>query len=269
MIEFNMYFRSSNWNSGAKHEAGYDAFMTGCVFAQACTHLGINFKIHSPSENLFHNEKLQKHINLLYLSWTNGDIINLSTGNRVSESLGYNNPKVRYSNIVFENTIILWGFPCKLKAWEIRESISKALGSTSVTSVYHVDATAVFVQFSNANFVTKFLALKENLDASNDPISVLTPLAKLLEGGNTRAASYEAYKEICSSPISKVMFADQAEAVGIKLKLKSAKEDRIRVSKEDSANKTIETNNIRNEQPEDQSSCCDIVDSIFAAEIKR
>ncbi|KAF3526116.1 hypothetical protein F2Q69_00048167 [Brassica cretica] len=32
--------RCSNWNTGGKHEAGYDAFVTGCGFAQACSHLG-------------------------------------------------------------------------------------------------------------------------------------------------------------------------------------------------------------------------------------
>ncbi|KAH7544533.1 hypothetical protein JRO89_XS15G0182100 [Xanthoceras sorbifolium] len=212
--------RSSNWNSGAKHEAGYDAFMTGCIFAQACSHLGIDFKLHSPSENLAHNEKIQKHINCLYLSWINGDIINLSTGNRTSESFSSNNHKMRHAKICFEHVVLIWGFQSKLKAREIRECITKVLGPISVTSVYHVDETAVFVLFSKAELVSKFLVLKESLERSNDPISVLHPLAKLLEGGNTRASSYETYKEICSSPISKVLFADQAEAVGIKWKTK-------------------------------------------------
>ncbi|KAK9268496.1 hypothetical protein L1049_000248 [Liquidambar formosana] len=212
--------RSSNWNSGAKHEAGYDAFMTGCVFAQACNHLGINFKTHSPSRNLVSNEKLQKHVNHLYLSWTNGDIIDLTTGKKTAESLGSVNHKKRYPNILFSNIVLVWGFPSTLKAREIRELISKVFGPNSVTSIYHLDDTAVFVQFNNAELVSKFLVLKETLDRNNDPISVLHPLSKLLEGGNTRAASYEIYKEICSSPISKVLFADQAEAIGYKWKTK-------------------------------------------------
>ncbi|KDO59122.1 hypothetical protein CISIN_1g007386mg [Citrus sinensis] len=212
--------RSSNWNSGVKHEAGYDAFMTGCVFAQACSHLGIDFKQQSSSENLAHNEKLREHVNLLYLSWTNGEIINLSTGNRTSESLASNKRKNHYPKILFECIVIVWGFPSHLKAWDIRECISKVYGPTSVISVYHVDETAVFVQFSRAEMVSKFLDLKGSLDRNNDPISVLHPLAKLLEGGNTCAASYETYKEICSSTVSKVLFADQAKAVGIKWKTK-------------------------------------------------
>lgn len=212
--------RSSNWNSGAKHEAGYDAFMTGCIFAQACNHLGIDFKLEQPSLNLTHEEKLQKHINLLYLSWINGDIIDLRTGKRIPDSSSSNNLKCRYPKILFPNIVLLWGFPSKLKAKDIQECLSKVFGPASVTSVYHLDATAVFVQFSKAELVTDFLELKATLERNNDPISVLHPLSKILEGGSTGAANYEVYKEICSSPISEVLFADQAEAVGIKWKTK-------------------------------------------------
>ncbi|XP_012461853.2 poly(A)-specific ribonuclease PARN isoform X2 [Gossypium raimondii] len=210
--------RSSNWNSGAKHEAGYDAFMTGCVFAQACSHLGIDFQLHSPSENLTQNEKLQKHMNLLYLSWINGDIIDLRTGNRSAELSGSNMIRKPYRKILFKNIVLLWGFPSKLKPSMIRDCICKTLGPSSVISTYCIDQTAVFVQFSKAELASDFLNLKDTLEQSNDAISHLHPLSQLLEGGNTHAASYETYKEICASPISKVLFADQAEAVGIKWK---------------------------------------------------
>ncbi|XP_059662390.1 poly(A)-specific ribonuclease PARN [Cornus florida] len=237
--------RSSNWNSGAKHEAGYDAFMTGCVFAQACSHLGINFKLHSPSANLVHDEKLQKYINLLYLSWNRGDIIDLSKGT-VAESSGSSDLINRYpKKILFSNIALVWGFPSMLKAGEIRECISKVFGLNSVTSVYHLDETAVFVQFSKAEFVSDFLMLKETLERSNDPISVLHPLSKLLEGGNTHATSYEIYKEMCSSPISKVLFADQAEAIGIKWKTKLVdREIGVEASRDESSNKENEVHTV-------------------------
>jgi len=218
--------RSSNWNSGAKHEAGYDAFMTGCIFAQACSHLGFDFKLHSPSTNLANDEKLQKHINLLYLSWINGDIIDLRTGNRTAESSYSNNLKNRYPKTVFQNIALIWGFLPKIKAREIRECITKAFGLNSVSSVYHLDETAVFVQFSKAELVSDFLQLKQTLERNNDPISVLHPLSKLLEGGNTCAATYEFYKRMCSSPISEVLFADQAEAMGINWKTEPLESDR-------------------------------------------
>ncbi|KAK0602730.1 hypothetical protein LWI29_036419 [Acer saccharum] len=274
--------RSSSWNSGVKHEAGYDAFMTGCIFAQACSHLGIDFKLHSPSENLAHNEKLKKHINRLYLSWTNGDIINLSTGNRTSESFGSNNHKMRYAKICFEHIVLIWGFQSKIKARAIKECICKVLGPSSVTSVYHVDESAVFVHFSKAGLVSKFLALKESLERTNDPISVLHPLAKLLEGGNTRAASYETYKEICSSPISKVLFADQAEAFGIKWKTKLVEsnveantleskilhEGNSMISESDSAQETNnrKINKVTNDSSYDRLSRNEIVDSFYSSE---
>ncbi|RZC51180.1 hypothetical protein C5167_019607 [Papaver somniferum] len=77
--------RSFNWNSGANHEAGYDAFMTGCIFAQACSHLGIGFDNNSLAKGLAEHENLQKYINLLYLSWNNGAMIDLRTGNESFE----------------------------------------------------------------------------------------------------------------------------------------------------------------------------------------
>lgn len=212
--------RSSSWISGVKHEAGYDAFMTGCVFAQACNLLGIDFKLYSPSENLACNERLQKHANLLYLSWINGDIIDLSTGHRTAESLRCRDLKKSQTGILFENIVLIWGFPSKLKTSVIKDRISKVFGPTSVTSICRLDETAVLVQFSKLKLVADFLVVKETLERSNDAFSVLHPLSTILEGGNTCAASYETYKDICSSPISKLLFADQAEAVGIRWKTK-------------------------------------------------
>lgn len=195
--------------------------MTGCVFAQACSHLGVDFSLHPPSVDLRQNEKLQEYINLLYISWISGDIIDLRTGQCKTDSSGSKGFKNRYSKILLSNIVLLWGFPSKLKASEIRECFCKVFGSSSVTSIYHLDKTAVFIQFSKEELVSDFLALKETLERSNDPISVLHPLSKVLEGGQTRAADYEAYKKICSSRISEVFFADQAEAVDIKLTTKS------------------------------------------------
>ncbi|XP_015901133.2 poly(A)-specific ribonuclease PARN [Ziziphus jujuba] len=270
--------RSCNWNSGAKHEAGYDAFMTGCIFAQACSHLGIDFKIQLPSENLAYNERLQKQINLLYLSWTNGDVIDLSTGKKVTESLGSNILKKQYPKIVFENIVLLWGFPSGLKAREIRECITKVFGPTSVTSVYHLDETAVFVQFMKAEMVSDFLLLKEKLEKSDGPISVLHPLAKLLEGGSTHAASYETYKEICGSSISKHLFADQAEVFGIRWKTKLVEskaaldgEENGSLGKENSTMRTAakaahKTKHGVVDNLRDNSLCDQIIHSIYAAE---
>ncbi|CAA0297848.1 Ribonuclease H-like superfamily [Arabidopsis thaliana x Arabidopsis arenosa] len=201
--------RCSNWNAGGKHEAGYDAFMTGCIFAQACNHLGFDFKQHSQLDDFAQNEKLEKYINRLYLSWTRGDIIDLRTGHSNADNW-------RVSKFKYENIVLIWNFPRKLKARGIKECICKAFGSASVTSVYHVDDSAVFVLFKNSELVWDFLALKRQLESSDGPVSVLHPLSKILEGGNTGAADYEAYKEICSSHVSEVMFSDQAETVGVK-----------------------------------------------------
>ncbi|GAB2284778.1 hypothetical protein Dimus_019231 [Dionaea muscipula] len=209
--------RSSNWNSGAKHEAGYDAFMTGCVFAQSCSHLAVDFGTLSPSSNGTGNENLQKVSNQLYLSWNSGDIINLSTGALGIGSLTLNAHKKKFFKICHENIVLIWGLPSELKASQIKECICNVFGLSSVTSIYHLDSSAVFVQFSKQHLVSDFLELKERLETSDDAIFVLHPLSKLLER-DTRAAGYEIYKEICSFPLSEVLFADQAEAIGFKWK---------------------------------------------------
>lgn len=121
--------------------------------------------------------------------------------------------------------------------------------------------------------------LKETLEQSNDAISHLHPLSQLLEGGNTRAASYETYKEICASPISKVLFADQAEAVGIKWKtelLPSDKEEshdntRSHLESAMDSPQAVEKSKSRNTEDvvNDSSNkrfCDDIIDSFLKVE---
>ncbi|KAH9607669.1 hypothetical protein KSS87_011638 [Heliosperma pusillum] len=207
--------RSSNWNSGARHEAGYDAFMTGCVFAQSCAHLGVDF----PAGNVAISDKLQNYVNRLYLTWNSGDVINLSTGD-ITELPTAGSSRRKFLNILHQNVVLIWGFPPELKAAEIRKCICKAFGLHSVTSIYNLDETSVFVQFSKTETVADFLALKQRLETNNNSVSVLHPLSKLLEGGKTCAAGYEIYKDICSSSLSKVLFTEQAEAVGINWKTK-------------------------------------------------
>ncbi|XP_010061445.2 poly(A)-specific ribonuclease PARN [Eucalyptus grandis] len=277
--------RASSWNAGAKHEAGYDAFMTGCVFAQACSHLGIKFHPHSSSEILARDEILEKYVNRLYLSWNNRDIIDFSTGSVTGNSVGstYLN---QYSKFLFEKIILIWGFPPKLKAREIKECICKVFGPTSVTSVYSLDKTTVFVQFKEAELVSDFLVMKETLERNDDAISILNPLWRVLEGGNTCAADYETYKEICSSPVSKVYFSDQARAAGIKWKTKLLKsevpgEEGIR--KQGDANSSLENavdsimdkTNLKSKKSASDdtnhrsSSCGAILDSLCAHEVER
>lgn len=189
--------------------------MTGCVFSQACAHLGIDFNAHAAGMDLLHNEKLQKCMNHIYLSWVNGDIIDLKTGKSSADSLRPTTVNRRHAKFTFSNMVLLWGLPEKLKAVDIRDCLYKAFGSGSVTSVHHLDASAAFVQFSKPELVSEFLELKDSLERDKNPISVLHPLSRILETGCVGAATYETYKELCSSPLSEVLFADQAEKIEI------------------------------------------------------
>lgn len=211
--------RFPNWNSGAKHEAGYDAFMTGCVFSQACFHIGIDFKLYTSTIDLLHNEKLHKYTNLLYLSWVNGDIIDLKTGKTASDTLQPNAGKhLGHLKIVHSNMVLLWGLPRELRTKDIKECFWKAFGMSSITSIYHLDDSAIFVQFSKPELVPDFLELKHTLESENSPISVVHPLSNILRGGHVHAGRYEVYKEICSFQASELVFANQAKAVRIESK---------------------------------------------------
>ncbi|KAI9102242.1 hypothetical protein K1719_023444 [Acacia pycnantha] len=256
--------RSSSWNPGGKHEAGYDAFMTGCVFAQVCSLLGVNFKLNDSSQHLALSDKIQKYINLLYLSWLHGDIIDLNTGDKVAD-FGVHNLKRQRQNIVFENVVLIWGLPLKLKTSEVRDCITKVYGLTSVVSAYRLDETTVFVQLSKTELVSDFLSLKDTLERPGSPLLVTHPLAKLLEGGNTRAAPYDTYKEICNSPFSEVLFADQAKAVGIKWKTKLVEHKAALETAEKTEPTTLDQ--LRNAEPHDQVSNNEIMESFCATEV--
>ncbi|VFQ59456.1 unnamed protein product [Cuscuta campestris] len=208
--------RLLNWNSGTKHEAGYDAFMTGCIFAQACSRLGVEFNMNSSPLGLADEKKLQKYVNLLYLSWVSGDVIDLRTGTCNADRLASASLKTQYRQIDFQKIVVLWGLQNTLTPSDIRECISRAFGQNSVSSIYSLDKTAVFVQFSQTEVALEFLDLMETLGKNNGPLSVLHPLSRLLEGGCSHAADYEVYRQVCISPLSKILFAEQAEAVKIK-----------------------------------------------------
>ncbi|CAA0829330.1 Poly(A)-specific ribonuclease PARN [Striga hermonthica] len=166
--------RFLNWNSGSEHEAGYDAFMTGCVFSQVCSNLGVDFN----SNDFPQNEKLQKYVNHLYLSWVNGDLIDLTTGKVATKNLVAS--KAKCNSFVFSDMILLWGLLPTLRANDIRAILNKVFGSSSIKTIYHLDETAAFVEFSKAEFVSEFLKLKDKLEMGKNPISILHPLSIIL-----------------------------------------------------------------------------------------
>lgn len=186
--------------------------MTGCVFAQECSILGIDFKRQMGSLDLSKNEKLRKHINLIYPSYRTEVALDLKTGTAEIPI----NPAEQYNNENKGNIIFLWGFPSKINPPELRECILKALGvAESVMSIIFIDESAALIQFNNQDSASKFLVLKDSLD-SKKSVTAIHPLSPLLKCGNTHAADYATYKEICRSSASKVLFADQAETLNIR-----------------------------------------------------
>lgn len=221
-------FRSSRFNSGAKHEAGYDAFMTGCVFAQLCVHLGIKFNQMCPSisDPLQSNEKLKPYLNHLYPTWNSGTVVDFATGTEKPEYVVY---KRKYPKVVFENIVLLWGFPSGLNYKNLKGCIGKVFGPDSLVSIFFIDSSAVLLQFKKEEFVKDFLILKETLERrKDDPISILHPLSVIFEGGNTKAGDYNTYKDVIACNSCKVLFKDQADANGVACKVDlGEKEERL------------------------------------------
>ncbi|KAM3367950.1 hypothetical protein ACQJBY_016481 [Aegilops geniculata] len=183
--------------------------MTGCVFAQLCAHIGVKFEDFTPEENLEMNKKLTKYINLLPPSFNSGTVLDLRTGMERADACY----KLRYPAAVHDNIVLIWGFQSGLSAKDIKGCICKVFGPASVTTVFSIDSTAVLIQFSKQESVNDFLDLKATLEKQDSAISVLHPLSTILEGGQTRAANYDTYRDICSSSVTKYFFADQANAV--------------------------------------------------------
>ncbi|KAL5077349.1 hypothetical protein RYX36_016333 [Vicia faba] len=121
-------------------------------------------------------KKLQNYINRLYLNWMQEDIIDLSTSDKVTNSSPSYSRNSWYTNILFENIVVIWGFPSNVEKSDVHECISKGFGPTSVVYVYYLDATTMFVQFSGTELVSEYHSLKENLDRSNGPNFVMHPL---------------------------------------------------------------------------------------------
>ncbi|XP_078165665.1 polynucleotidyl transferase, ribonuclease H-like superfamily protein [Carex rostrata] len=219
---------SSWFNSGAKHEAGYDAFMTGCLFAQLCVHLGIKFDQMGPSisDPLQSNKKLKPYLNHLYPTWNSGTVVDFATGTEKPEHVVY---KRKYPKVVFENIVLLWGFPSGLNYKNLKGCIGKVFGPDSLVSIFFIDSSSVLLQFKKEEFVKDFLILKETLERrKDDPISILHPLSVIFEGGNTKAGDYNTYKDVIACNSCKVLFKDQADASGVACKVDlGEKEERL------------------------------------------
>lgn len=215
--------RYTDGDSDAKHEAGYDAFMTGCIFAQACNHLDIDFtKIHSPTD-LAAAVQLQKYVNLLYLGWITCIILDLTTGGDATES----RPMVQTRNrpkLVSNNLVLVWGFRTGYNCSDLRGLVSGVLGTTSsITGIFFLDESSAVIHFRNEQVAAEFLHMMENtMEVSSNSLSSQNPLITLLEArGTIAAAGYEIYEQICKSSLSKLLFAEQAEALGIRWNIKA------------------------------------------------
>ncbi|KAG6420854.1 hypothetical protein SASPL_117396 [Salvia splendens] len=202
--------RFSNWNSGAKHEAGYDAFMTGCVFSEACFRLGIDFNPLAPGSILQHNEKLEKYINYLYLSWANGDIIDLKTGKCGPDTLVHQMDET--AAFVHEQIKFILRFRSSKKLGRTKRSGCKGYSAASLTYLKSSKSGALFREWRNRESVCMKKVLTGYILRITGSASLLRICSTLLIP-DTPCAVGDVVREVMTSSCRRLIRQEEGEAV--------------------------------------------------------
>ncbi|KAG6423875.1 hypothetical protein SASPL_114280 [Salvia splendens] len=209
--------RFSNWNSGAKHEAGYDAFMTGCVFSEACFRLGIDFNPLAPGLVFQHNEKLQKYINYLYLSWANGDIIDLKTGKSGPDTLGSAIGRRRWPAKFTGSITSVLSIPFRLRPRTALICSSSITTPKLYTSVFSLASSIMLLPHSNLELAFTFVAVGDVLKKTSNFLARLAGI-KIILHDKSRAMMVSVYYINLFSTISKKSYENGAHHICIVLK---------------------------------------------------
>ncbi|XP_057816544.1 poly(A)-specific ribonuclease PARN [Cryptomeria japonica] len=237
--------RYTDAHSGAKHEAGYDAYMTGCIFAQACKHLDIDLNNLHLGSDFALADKFQRYANLLYVGWIRSLVLDLTTGGEAVESRTMLQSHY-LSKLIPAKLVLVWGFQTGYSESDLRGLVKGVLGTVyPVMGVYFLDASSAFIHFLNEQMAAKFLCLMEaKMEETCNFLSSQSPLTSLLETGSINAIGYDMYEQICKSSMSKLLFAEQVEALGIRWKISAS----LTASKNRTKKLNCETNGLRNNQ---------------------
>ncbi|KAH9318472.1 hypothetical protein KI387_020241 [Taxus chinensis] len=253
--------RYTDAHSSAKHEAGYDAYMTGCIFAQACNHLDIDFNNFHPGPDLARVDKFQKYVNLLYVGWIRSIVLDLATGGEAVESRTMLQ-RHKVSNLVPAKLVLIWGFQTGYSDNDLRGLVKGVMGTAShITGVHFLDPSSAFINFCNEQVAAEFLCSMENKMAEScNAVATRSPLTSLLETASINAISYDMYEQICKSSLSKLVFAEQAEALGIRWKISAS----LAANKKITKKLKHETKGLRNNQSvpkmEESLQVCPVID---------
>ncbi|KAH9550739.1 hypothetical protein CY35_10G087300 [Sphagnum magellanicum] len=199
-------------DTGLKHEAGFDAYMTGAVFAQACHLLQIDV---STIRNLPQAVKdgdagLASFVNLLALGWVGNMALDLASGKEATGVKAFRGPHPPANRHSSNSTVVLvWGFPAGSEEHDLRrivQDVFKQDRPGPPLDVILVDKSAAFIKFREPAVMQQFFQLiQDQKTASTYP--TISP--------DLRAAPYEAYECLCKSPLSTELLADSAHILGL------------------------------------------------------
>ncbi|CAK9206078.1 unnamed protein product [Sphagnum jensenii] len=195
-------------DTGLKHEAGFDAYMTGAVFAQACHLLQVDV---STIRNLPQAVKegdagLASYTNVLALGWVGNMALDLSSGKEAAGVKAFCSPHPHANRRTDISTVALvWGFPAGCQERDLQrivQNVFKPGERGPPVEVTLVDNSSAFIEFRNSVVMHQFFQLLQGPK---------TPTTHTSCSPDLRAAPYEAYERLCKSPLSTELLADSAQ----------------------------------------------------------
>ncbi|KAL2613445.1 hypothetical protein R1flu_025137 [Riccia fluitans] len=252
---------SGGTDTGLKHEAGFDAYMTGAIFAQICHLLRVDLAtLRSLTENAMSKTSSRSgfasYANLLMLQTYKGQLaLDLRTG---TEALGDRAPRgpqaPHYRLLNRENVVLVWGVPSKIQEHILKKMVQNVFAKEkrlANVSIVYVDESSAFVEFRSAQIVEAFMRAFEAALVNNwDPDS-------LLDLRDFKIAKFAAYERICRSPLSTETLGISADLlrIGHFDELMAVKKNRVEITEaragtqQEASNSGISTSAVSEEEP--------------------
>ncbi|KAG0616179.1 hypothetical protein M758_5G096300 [Ceratodon purpureus] len=197
-------------DTGLKHEAGFDAYMTGSVFAQACHLLQVDAATiqRLPEAVKLGEQGFASYANLLALGWVGNMVLDLTTGKEATGVKALRGPTPPADRHLEHSTVALvWGFPSGSNEAEVRLIVQRVFNAERKfppADITIVDESSAFVHFKDPRHMHQFLRLMQGPRTVSEPAVNSVP-------ASFRAAPYQAYEHLCRSPLTSERLAESAD----------------------------------------------------------
>lgn len=194
-------------DTGLKHEAGFDAYMTGSVFAQACHLLQVDAATiqRLPEAVKAGEQGFASYANLLALGWVGNMVLDLTTGKEATGVKALRDPAPTADRHPEHSTVALvWGFPSGSYESEVRLLVQRVFNAERKfppADITLLDESSAFVHFRDPSHMLQFFRLMQG------PRTVSEPAVP----ASFRAAPYQAYEHLCRSPLTSERLAESAD----------------------------------------------------------